>query len=150
MRIEMRRAGPWLALALALAGGCDEPKKPKTRQILGRTTQDIRPMEPEVKDAGAKVVRKPTITAKDPITLSGNAYTSIIGQTSILLVQDAMNKYQALNDAYPKDFAEFKRDIIEANGIRLPVLPYYQEYGYDDKTHTLVVLEYPDRKEQQQ
>jgi hypothetical protein len=30
--------------------------------------------------------------------------------------------------------------------IRLPQLPYYQEYSYDSQKHELVVLEYPARK----
>ena len=37
-------------------------------------------------------------------------------------------------------------EIIKANNIALPVLPYYQEYGYDEKEHKLIILEYPDRK----
>ena len=28
------------------------------------------------------------------------------------------------------------------------MLPYYQKYGYDEKTHTLVILEYPELKNQ--
>ena len=37
-------------------------------------------------------------------------------------------------------------EIIKANNIALPKLPYYQEYGYNEKEHKLVILEYPDLK----
>ena len=59
-----------------------------------------------------------------------------------------MNKYRALNDRYPKDFDEFMNEIIKANGISLPKLPPYQKYGYDEKDHKLIILEYQDLKEQ--
>ena len=29
------------------------------------------------------------------------------------------------------------------DGIQLPMLPYYQEYGYDADAKELVVIEYP-------
>ncbi len=45
-----------------------------------------------------------------------------------------------------KDFAEFNTEIIKANNLALPKLPEYQDYGYDEKEHKLIVLEYPDRK----
>ncbi len=36
--------------------------------------------------------------------------------------------------------------IIRANNIALPKLPAYQEYGYDVPSHSLMIMEYPDRK----
>jgi hypothetical protein len=33
----------------------------------------------------------------------------------------------------------------QPDGVRLPQLPYYQEYSYDVDKHELVVLEYADR-----
>ena len=70
----------------------------------------------------------------------------MIGKTSILQIEHAMKLYQAANDRYPKDLQEFMDEIVKANNIRLPTLPHYQEYGYDEKEHKLVILEYPDRK----
>lgn len=84
--------------------------------------------------------------AKDPITVTGNAYVSIIGRTSVLKIQQAVDLYHAANDRYPKDLDEFMTEIIKANNIALPVLPPYQDYGYDANEHKLIVLEYPDRK----
>ncbi|MDG3007650.1 hypothetical protein [Paludisphaera mucosa] len=155
-----------LTTALLLAiGGCEEPRQVKGSKkknavahgaapsaekkepefIVGKRTTDIRRVEPEVAQ-GANVIEKPKITAKDPITLQGNAYVTMIGQTSILQIQHAMNLYQAANDRLPKDYDEFMAEIIKANNIALPKLPHYQEYGYDEVQHKLVILEYPDRK----
>ena len=39
-------------------------------------------------------------------------------------------------------------EIIKANNIALPQLPDYQKYGYDEKEHKLVILEYEDLKNQ--
>jgi hypothetical protein len=152
-----------LVVVLALAAGCEEERnvraKPKAQAqaktstpgaegfIVGRRTQVIKNAATEVKKAGAEVVT-PKITAKDPITLQGNAYVSSIGKLSILQIDEAMKLYQATNDRYPKNYDEFMTEIIKANNIALPVLPPYQNYGYDEKEHKLVILEYPELKEQ--
>ncbi len=115
--------------------------------IVGRRTQVVKNAATEVKKAGATVIT-PKITAKDPITLQGNAYVTAIGKTSILAIEHAIDIYHALNDRYPKNYDEFMTEIIKANSIALPVLPPYQNYGYDEKEHKLVILEYPERKEQ--
>ena len=104
----------------------------------------IRESEAEKAKGAVEVGTK--ITAKDYITLQGNAYVTIIGQSSILSIQHAMNLFQASNDRYPKDYDEFMAEIIRANNIALPKLPLYQEYGYDEAQHKLIILEYPDRK----
>jgi hypothetical protein len=116
------------------------PSTKQPRPILGQRTSDIRNAATEVKTSDIKVV-KPKITAKDYISLQGNAYVSIIGQTSVLKIQHAMDLYRAQNDRYPKDYDEFMTEIIKANGIALPQLPPYQKYGYDDKGYKLVILE---------
>jgi len=146
-----------LACALALSGCEEEPRHTGARPgakplgasgpIIGQRTQDIRNAATELQK-GKATVGSTKITAKDPITLSGNVYVATIGRVSQLLIEDAMNKYRALNDRYPKDFDEFMNEIIKANGISLPKLPPYQKYGYDEKDHKLIILEYQDLKEQ--
>jgi hypothetical protein len=115
--------------------------------ILGRQTQDVRNAKTELEKGGGQVAST-RIVAKDPITLQGNAYVSIIGQSSILSIQHAMDLYRATNGRYPKDYDEFMNEIIKANNIALPVLPPYQNYGYDEKEHKLIIIEYPALKEQ--
>ena len=36
------------------------------------------------------------------------------------------------------------------DGIQLPMLPFYQEYGYDPEAKELVVIEYPAKKKEYQ
>ena len=151
------------ALAVLVAAGCEEPRNPRTLGaknpapakspappaeensiIVGKRTQDIRESKGEKAKGAVEVGTK--ITAKDYITLQGNAYVTIIGQTSVLSIQKAMDLYKATNDRYPKDYNEFMAEIIQANNIALPKLPVYQEYGYDEAQHKLIILEYPDRK----
>ncbi|MCE9632165.1 MAG: hypothetical protein K8S94_15795 [Planctomycetia bacterium] len=35
-------------------------------------------------------------------------------------------------------------------GLHLPMLPYYQEYAYDPAAKTLVVVEFPAKKQQRE
>jgi len=115
--------------------------------IIGQRTADIRNAAKELQTEGAQVAST-KIVKKDPITILGNAYVSIIGRTSIFSIQQAMDLYHANNDRYPKDYDEFMNEIIKANNIALPQLPPYQKYGYDERKHKLIILEYPDIKNQ--
>ncbi len=127
------------------------PAKPKSKApakpefIVGKRTSDIRDAQTELKPGNAKVAST-RIVAKDPITLTGNAYVAIVGQASMLNMQHAIDLFHAENDRYPKDYNEFMEVIIKANNIALPKLPYYQEYAYDEQAHKLIIIEYPDRK----
>ena len=98
-------------------------------------------------DPGEGQVSDLKIKAKDPITISGNAYVTAVGKISVDQIKHAVDLFQALEGRYPKDYDEFMERIIKENNIALPQLPGYQEYAYNEETHQLVVLEYPDRKE---
>ena len=123
------------------------PVPGKLEFIVGKRTQKIKNAAPELQKGGA-IEATTKITAKDPITLQGNAYVTIIGRTALLNIQHAMDLYHAEHDRYPKNYDEFMSEIIKADQISLPQLPYYQKYGYDEKEHKLVILEYPDLKNQ--
>ena len=152
MPISTRRtaAAARLAAAITLLAGCEDSAKKAAvpaqgREVLGKRTQEIREVSKEIKGGEAKVADT-KIVAKDPITLSGSAYVSMIGQTTILQIQHAVDLYRAEHDAYPKTYEEFMKEIIKAGNIALPTLPYYQEYGYDAPEHKLIILEYPAKK----
>jgi hypothetical protein len=177
MDTRLRRFQASVCLGLLLAIGCSEPRNvpapaaavgqpapavepapvaeapptpPPTREILGKKTQDVREAEGEL--AKGAQVGSTKIIAKDPITLPANAYVSIVGKTGLLNVQHAIDLYNAENGHYPKDYQEFRDEVLKVgkpDGIVLPQLPYYQEYGYDAAEHKLIILEYPDRKAQQ-
>ena len=122
-----------------------EPAKAelKPREILGKKTTDIRDVQKETQ-SGAAVKAPPRVLGKDPITIAGNAYVSIVGRSSILQIEHSLDLYKAGHDGqYPKTYQEFMDQIIKPNRIALPTLPYYQEYGYDAPTHSLIILEYP-------
>lgn len=166
----LRLTSTTLPCLLLLSAGCEEPRHlpnsgkaanqaapnantatVQPREILGKTTQDVRKMEPELQ-AGAQVAPD-KITAKDPLTLSGNAYVVSMNHISFNNVKHAIDLYQAEHGEYPKNYEEFRDEILKPgkpDGIALPQLPYYQEYSYDEKEHKLVVLEYPERKAQVQ
>ena len=157
VRPSVRRSMVLLVVALA-AAGCEEepravsrkpvaaaPPKQESGRVLGKRTQKVIEAAPALETGKAKVAST-KITAKDPITLVGNAYVSIVGRSSVLAIEHSLDLFHATNERYPKDLEEFMTEIIKPNGISLPVLPPYQEYAYDAKEHKLVVLEYPDRK----
>lgn len=140
-----------VCLVMLIGCGSDEPEKPKikTREVIGKTTQDVRRAAPELA-AGAEVATT-AIKAVDPITVNGQAYVRSIDKLTMLTVQHAIDLYQAEHGDYPKTYEEFMEGIIkpgQPDGLRLPQLPYYQEYAYDEKEHKLIVLEYPERKKQ--
>jgi hypothetical protein len=152
------RRFPFKALALCtlLLAGCEEEKhvagakpKPAVKKedtfIVGQRTQEVRELSKELKK-GANVVT-PKITAKDPITLQGNAYVSSVGRIAIGNITHTMDLYHAETGKYPATYDEFMEEIIKKGQISLPRLPHYQKYSYDPAEHKLLILEYPDLKD---
>jgi dipeptidyl aminopeptidase/acylaminoacyl peptidase len=54
-------------------------------------------------------------------------------------VPEALKLYQAIHGRGPQTHAEFMKEIVEANQIRLPQLQDGMRYVYDPKTETLLV-----------
>jgi hypothetical protein len=145
-----------LALALpvlALAAGCDAQTQPrpknalKTRETLGKTTQEVRNLKPEVAQGGQVTDGK--IHATDYLGVQADAYRTSVGNIAKMKVKMEMDVYEVQNGSKPKTYEEFMDQIIKKgkpDGIMLPMLPYYQEYGYDPDAHELVVIEYPAKK----
>jgi hypothetical protein len=162
--------GPCALVLLVLAAGCEEPRhvessrprvpanaptqapapapaapaRPADSFIVGRTTQDIKPTNDALSRNAQQANMR--ITARDPITLTGNAYVTAIGQTAMNNIKHALDLFQASEGRYPRDFAEFKARIIDENNMVLPRLPYYQEYRYNEHTHALEIWEDPVKK----
>ena len=99
-----------------------QPPAQQSGPIIGQTHYRHSQRDRRVKKGGAQIAST-KIVKKDYITLQGNAYVSIIGQSSILSIQHAMDLYHAANDRYPKDYDEFMTEIIKANNIALPHFP---------------------------
>ena len=141
------------AALCALCAGCEaEPKsapKPKlqTRETIGKTTQEVRNLKPELDKGGQLSDGK--IHATDYLTIQADAYRTSVAKIAQLKVKMDMDQYEALNGTKPKTYEEFMELIIKKgkpDGIQLPMLPYYQEYGYDPDKQELVVIEYPEKK----
>ena len=148
-----RLLGHTVVLALlALAVGCEDekPSKPKlkARETLNKTTQNVYDLKPEL--AKGAILADTGIEVADPLTQSAAAYRTSVGKIAQMKVKMDMDMYAALNnDEKPKTYEEFMEKIIkkgQADGIQLPMLPYYQEYAYDSDKKELVVIEYPAKK----
>lgn len=139
---------------LLLASGCEVDKskrKVHARNTINETTQDVRNLKPELEKGGQVTDGK--IHAPDYITLQADAYRTEVAKIAKMRVQMDMGQYEALNGEKPKTYEEFMEHIIKKgkpDGIQLPMLPYYQEYGYDPDAKELVVIEYPEKKKQMQ
>jgi hypothetical protein len=149
--LAMTFALPLLALAVGCGQDPSTTGKLKTRETLHKTTQDVRELKAEL--AKGAVLADTEIEVADPLTQSSSAYRTIVGKGGKWRVKMDMDAYEALNGEKPKTYEEFLEVIIKkgkADGIQLPMLPYYQEYAYDTDKKELVVIEYPAKKKAMQ
>lgn len=146
------RPGPLaLILAIVVASGCeDEPKKPKlTRETLHKTTQNVLKLDEALQQGG--VLADTKIPVADPLTQDAAAYRTTVAKIGGMQVEQAIQIRNAQNIADPKPLAydEFMAEIIkkgQPGGISLPMLPYYQEYAWDEQAQKLVVVDFPAKK----
>jgi hypothetical protein len=153
-------------MMMAGFAGCDEPRtatsgekaamakakaaekdQVKPREVIGKTTTDIRETKSEL-GKGAVVADNAGAVRKE-IFAPSKYYVVSIDRVAAMNVKHAVDLYQAETGAYPKDYDEFMKNVIkkgQPDEVRLPQLPYYQEYSYDAEKHELIVLEYPARK----
>jgi hypothetical protein len=140
---------------LACSAGCGDepPAKPKiqARDTLHKTTQEVRELKTELANGG--VLADTEIQVADPLTQAADAYRTKVAEIAKMRVDYDMRIYEASNGEKPKTYEEFMEVIIKkgkADGIQLPMLPYYQEYAYDADKKELVVVEYPAKKKAMQ
>ena len=152
---------PVLVAAAALAAAGCEPSKPKpisettppvqTRKTIGKTTQNVLEMADAVRSGG--VPAETSITGSGLEAITSDAYRTSVGKLGVIAVQHKMQIVEASDGPKPMGYEEFMKKIIgkgEPDGIQLPMLPYYQEWAYDPEAKALVVMEFPQRKEQRQ
>lgn len=140
-------------LLFAIGCGAEPSTKPKlkARETINKTTQDVRELKTELANGG--VLADTEIQVADPLTQSADAYRTEVAKIAKMRVKMDMDTYEALNGEKPKNYEEFMEVIIKkgkAEGIQLPMLPYYQEYAYDSDKKELVVVEYPAKKKAMQ
>jgi hypothetical protein len=148
--IRTRRFLLHVAVAVPLIGltvGCEDEPKVQSRETVGKYTQEVRNLKPELAQGGQVTDGK--IHAQDYITIQADAYRTSVANIAKMNVKHAIDLYEAEHGEKPKTYDEFMDVIIKKgkpDGIMLPMLPYYQEYGYDPAAHELVVIEYPAKK----
>lgn len=144
----------WLMLAVA---GCAEPPAPsptqpavETRRTMGKTTQTVLELSQALADGG--VLAETSITS-DGLGVASDAYRTSVGKIGVMAVTQKVQLHEAEHGTKPATYEEFMKRIIapgEPDGVALPMLPYYQEWAYDPEAKTVVVVEFPAKKEQRQ
>lgn len=155
MRNRQRRG--WLtvpAIVLLAAAGCAEdkpnPNAQKSRETVGKTTQNVLKLDEALADGG--VMAETTISASDPLTQNAEAYRTSVGKIGAMAVAQAIQVRNAsiiLEEPKPLTYDELMSEIIKKDkpdGIQLAMLPYYQEYAWDEPNQKLVVVEFPAKK----
>lgn len=148
----------WLVtgLAVVVTMGCaakeEPPKKPpiQTRETLRKTTQNVLELDKALADGGVPASMEIT---GEGLEVYSDAYRTSVGRVGVMAVDQKMQLFEAEFGKKPKDYAEFMARIIgkdQPDGIQLPMLPYYQEWAYDPDKKTLVVIEFPAKKEQRE
>ena len=122
----------------------------QTRKTINQKTQNVMRME-EALAAGGVLAGKPENDGG--LGVIAGAYRSSVAKLGNIAVQQAMQFYNAEHGEMPANYDEFMKWIIkpgQPDGIELAMLPYYQEYSYDEESRQLVVVEFPAKKEQRE
>ena len=154
-----------LTLLLASVAGCSPPvpaAKPANSSLPGVTAEEATPRETlhkttqnvlDLKQALAKggVLASTKIESTDPLMQSADAYRTSAAKIAAMAVEQTiqLRNAQSINDPKPLAYAEFVREIIkpdQPDGLKLPMLPYYQEYAWDEQTQKLVAVDFPARQ----
>ena len=112
-----------------------EAKRPK-KSIFKQRTQDVGEFDAKA----GKQLSDSKIRATSPLLAGLEAYGPAAEKVTKLAIQHHLNIYNALHGHYPKDHAEFMREIIKKQNLQLPKLPYGNTYEYDVANHKLVVV----------
>jgi len=120
----------------------------ETRQTVGKTTQNVLELQQALAAGGVLADVSESGTG---LTVASDTYRISMGRMAVLSVEQKLTLYQAEHDSVPETHADFMEKIIEPGkptGLSLPTLPYYQEYAYDPDKKSLVVIEFPAKKQQ--
>ena len=123
------------------------------RETIGKTTQNVMPMQ-EAVDKGGVLATKEADTS-NPLLGSAAAYRNTVATLGAMSVDKAiqLRNAQSVREPKPLTYDVFMDEIIKkgkSGGIRLPMLPYYQEYVWDEQTQKLRVVNFPARKEERE
>ena len=142
---------PPAAPAAALPG--ESPAPIRTRKTIGKTTFAVLDLAEAVAQGGVKVDDAGSSGGGGLLGAAAQAYRHSVSTIGGLQVEQKLKLYQTEHGSLPATHEEFMARIIApgtADEIRLPTLPYYQEYAFDPETRGLVVVEFPAKKEQRE
>lgn len=122
----------------------------QTRKTVGRTTQNVLELAAALAQGGVRIDNA-SEADEGGLGAYSQAYRQSVATVGGIAVEQKMKLHQALHDETPSTHREFMAKIIApgtADGLSLPMLPYYQEYAFDPESKRLVVVEFPAKKEQ--
>jgi hypothetical protein len=149
---------------VVLTGGCFSPKPPSAensadgggvtaseatpRQTLNKTTQNVLKLDDALATGGVRDGGQ--VSSTNPLMQTADVYRTQVAKVGGMAVQQAiqLRNAQSIQDPKPLTHAQFMAEIIKPNqpdGIQLPMLPYYQEYAWDESAQALVVVNFPAR-----
>lgn len=120
------------------------------RTTIGETTQNVLDLREALAQGGERA--ETSVTAGNPLMQSAEAYRTTVAKIGGIAVQQAIaiRNAQSIQDPKPLSHRQFIEEIIQPDrpdGIRLAMLPYYQEYAWDEEAQALVVVDFPARKD---
>jgi hypothetical protein len=123
------------------------------RETIGKTTQNVLVLKDALKKGGVLAEKGGGTT--NPLLASAAAYRNSVATIGALAVDKAIQirNAQSIRDPKPLSHEVFMEEIIKkgrGDGMHLPMLPYYQEYAWDEKNQKLVVVDFPARKEERE
>lgn len=158
MPTPIARMAP-LLLPLALLAGCESSNKPtasakpkiKTRETIRKTTQVVLKLDDALKQGG--VLAATDVTSTDYLGALSDSYKTTVAKLAADKIHYAIQIRNASNIQEPKPltYDEFMAEILkkdQSDGIQLPMLPYYQEYAWDEANQKLVAVEFPAKRDQ--
>ena len=119
------------------------------RETLNKKTQNVLDLKQALTDGG--VLASTKVESTNPLLQSADAYRTSAAKIAAMAVEQAIQirNAQSIQDPKPLSHAEFVSEIIKPNepdGIQLPMLPYYQEYAWDEQAQKLVAVDFPARQ----
>ncbi len=123
------------------------------RTTIDQKTQNVLALADALSSGGELASGK--VEASNPLLVSADAYRTSVAKLGAVAVEQAIQirNAQSIQDPKPLPHAEFMSAIIkpgQPDGIQLPMLPYYQEYAWDEASQKLVVVDFPARVEERE
>lgn len=149
---------------MVMVSGCFTPVEPSAtstqddvtaeaatpRKTIGKTTQNVLSLKAAVADGGV-LAESTTGGGANPLMPAVGAYGKSVSKIATMQISQAiqLRNAQSIKRPQPLTHPQFMDEILkpgQPDGIRLPMLPYYQEYAWDEPNQTLTVVNFPARQ----